>query len=92
MQGTGLIRLRIEFIGSPCEYGIEPPGFTSHGVISNKFSKMISLGLEEVTSGQRSQGCSRVCSIELSGSAEPVRMNFVELIRNPCRETLSGDT
>ena len=34
IRGIGLIQLRIEIIGEPCEYGIEPPGFISHEISS----------------------------------------------------------
>ena len=35
IRGTELIRLRIGLLETPCECGIEPPGFISHGVSEN---------------------------------------------------------
>ena len=32
IQGAGLVWLRVEIMESPCECGIEPLGFISHGV------------------------------------------------------------
>jgi hypothetical protein len=37
IQGIDLIRFRIGILESPCECGIEPPRFISHGVSYIKF-------------------------------------------------------